>query len=171
MVSPATNPTIQILKEIKLFQVFKDPELVQLLAAGQTQTVEAFANIVIEGEFTWGLYLILDGTVGVFKSNQISGTTYDVGQLGSGSFFGEMSLVDENPRSATVRSLTECKLFFISKEAFIQFLGRSSELKLRFYESCIQNLVSRLRDLNDNYVISQYQLWKTALIKGKEEVA
>lgn len=76
-----------------------------------------------------------------------------------------MSLVDENPRSATVRALTACNLFLLSKESFLQFIGSSSDLKVRFLDSCVRNLVARLRELDDNYVVSQYQLWKTALKK------
>ena len=74
-------------------------------------------------------------------------------------------LVDDNPRSATVRALTNCQLFYISKDQFQGFLAASKDLKLRFYESCIHTIVTRLRELDDNYVISQYQLWKAAFKK------
>jgi CRP-like cAMP-binding protein len=154
-----------MLKEVKLLQSFKEPELAKLIMVGAGQTYESHSNIVIEGETSWGLYLILEGVVGIYKTNKLTGEHYDVGQLRYGSFFGEMSLVDENPRSATVRALTDCHLFYISKESFTQFLETSTDLKLRFYESCVKNLVGRLRELDDNYVISQYQLWKTALKK------
>ena len=161
-------PTTKVLHEIKLFQVFSEQDLLPLIENGEAKTYEAYVNIIIEGEQSWGLYLILDGTVGIFKSNALSGNTYDVGQLGKGSFFGEMSLVDENPRSATVRALTDCQLFYISKEVFSVFLDHSDGQKLRFYETCVKTLVSRLRELDDNYVTSQYLLWKTALLKEKE---
>lgn len=162
------QPTPALLHEIKLLKPFSDGELASLISAGQGVSKEAHANVVIEGELSWGLYLILEGTVGIFKSNKMSGDTYDVGQLRAGSFFGEMSLVDDNPRSATVRALTDCSLFYISKDSFMSFLDSASDLKLKFYESCVQNLVYRLRELDDNYIISQYQLWKSALNKGKE---
>lgn len=159
------KPSVSLLKEIKLLKPFTDQELLQLIQVGTSAAYEAHTNIIIEGELSWGLYLILEGILGVFKTNKLTGEDYDVGQLKGGGFFGEMSLVDENPRSATVRGLTNCQVFYISKEAFQAFLGRSQDLKLRFYESCVKNLVGRLRELDDNYVISQYQLWKTALRK------
>ena len=164
------RPTPEILKEVNLFSVFSEAELQKLIQLGQTVKYEEFSNIVIEGELSWGMFLILDGTVGVFKNSTIGGGVYDVGQLEKGSFFGEMSLVDEDPRSATCRALCDVQVFFISKEAFTKFLNKSPDLKLRFYQICTQNLVKRLRDLNDHYVISQYQLWKRALNK-KEEAA
>ena len=154
-----------MLREIKLLRAFSENELSQLIAMGAAANYEAHSNMVIEGELSWGLYLILEGVVGIFKTNKLTGDVFDVGQLRGGSFFGEMSLVDENPRSATVRALTNAQLFYISKDVFNKFLDQSKDLKLRFYDSCIRTLVKRLRDLDDNYVISQYQLWKTALKK------
>ena len=165
MVNPNVKPTVAMLREVRLLQSFSDSELVRLIQLGSGASFEAHSNIVIEGETTWGLYLILEGVVGIYKSNKLTGDHYDVGQLRYGNFFGEMSLVDENPRSATVRALTDCHVFYISKETFTQLLESSSDLKLRFFEACVKNLVSRLRELDDNYVISQYQLWKTAMKK------
>ena len=130
-----------------------------------TANYEDHANIVIEGELSWGLFVILEGMVGVFKNNKLTGEPYDVGQLRPGNFFGEMSLVDENPRSATVRALTNCQLFYISKEHFQHFLSASQDMQLKFFQTCIQTIVGRLRELDDNYVVSQYQLWKAAIRK------
>ena len=165
MVDANAKPTVPMLKEIRLLQAFSDAELGQLIMLGSGSAYEAHSNIVIEGETSWGLYLILEGVVGIYKSNKLTGEHYDVGQLRYGNFFGEMSLVDDNPRSATVRALTDCHVFYISKDAFAKLLQSSTDLKLRFYEACVKNLVGRLRELDDNYVISQYQLWKTAMKK------
>lgn len=165
MVEPVAKPSVPMLKEIKLLAPFSDQDLNQLLQAGSSVSFEAHSNIVIEGEMSWGLYLILDGSVGIFKTNKLTGESYDVGQLRKGNFFGEMSLIDNNPRSATVKALSDCHLFFISKEAFQNFLVQSQERRIKFYESCIRTLVIRLRELDDDYVVSQYQLWKVALKK------
>jgi CRP-like cAMP-binding protein len=168
MTPQTTTPhklTISMLKEIKLLQPLTDAELTQVLQLGKWIKFEAHSNIVIEGELSWGLYLIVDGLIGIFKTNKLTGENYDIGQLRKGSFFGEMSLIDNNPRSATVKALTECELLYISKEAFQALLNHSPATKIRFYESCVKHLVARLRELDDNYVISQYQLWKIALKK------
>ena len=162
------KPSVSVLKEVRLLQTFTEQELAQLIQMGAAANYEAHSNIVIEGELSWGLYLILSGTVGIYKNNKLTGQSYDVGQLRMGNFFGEMSLVDENPRSATVRAISDVYLFYLSKDTFSNFLNQSGNLRLRFYESCVRTLVGRLRELDDNYVISQYQLWKTVL---KKEVA
>jgi CRP-like cAMP-binding protein len=163
------TPTVALLREVKLFKPFTDSELGQLLQLGELNEYEPHTNIVIEGEMSWGLFVIMGGTVGIFKQNKLTGDLFDVGQLKTGSCFGEMSLIENAPRSATVKSLIEAQLYHISKEAFMGFLNRSSDLKLRFYESCTKLLSSRLREVDENFVISQYQLWKTAI--HKREVA
>ncbi len=152
-----------LLKEVKLLARLSDAELLELIALGETKVYEPHTNVIIEGEMTWGLFIILDGMVGIFKHNKISGDTYDVGQIRQGSFFGEMSLVDDNPRSASVRSLTPCHLLYISKTSFNDWLNKSPERRLRFYEDCVKDLVNRLRTLDENFVVSQYQLWQSVL--------
>jgi CRP-like cAMP-binding protein len=160
MVGSNVRPSVKMLREVKLFRPFSDEELAQLISIGASASYEAHSNIIIEGELSWGLYVLIEGMVGIYKTNKLTGESYDVGQLRSGSFFGEMSLVDENPRSATVRAATDCQLFYISKDSFTHFLDQSGGLKTRFHESCLKDLVWRLRELDDNYVICQYQLWK-----------
>lgn len=161
--------TPKLLKEIQLLNSFSEQELAKLIPGGTISEVEAHTNIMVEGEPSWGFYIILEGLVGVFKTNQLTGLSFELRELQAGNFFGEMSIIDDNPRAASVKSLTPTKLFFISKEAFHSFLNQSADLKLRFYSSCVKSLVNRLRELNDNYVVSQYQLWQTAIKKeGKD---
>src|SRR5262245_32914174 len=113
MVSANARPTVAMLRDVKLLRKFSEAELAQLIELGNGAVYEPHTNVVIEGELSWGLYLILDGVVGVYKNNKLTGELYDVGQLRNGMFFGEMSLIDENPRSATVRTLTDTHVFFL----------------------------------------------------------
>lgn len=163
MVTDLLSNPASLLKEIKILANFSDQDLVRIAELGTILQFEPHSNIVIEGELTWGVYLILEGQVGILKSNKLTGDVYDIGQLRKGSFFGEMSLIDDNPRSATVRALTNVQLLCITKEAFNTFMSKSHEHKMKFYEHCIHDLVKRLRDLDDDYVVSQYQLWRTAI--------
>jgi len=160
-----TNTSLapELLRSVRIFAPFQDNELQQLIQACEVIDKEAHSNIVIEGELSWGLYIILEGVVGIMKNNALSGESYDVGQLGAGAFFGEMSLIDDQPRSATVRSLLPVKLLHIPKERFMAILASSPSMRDRFHENCIRDLVKRLRELDENYVVSQYQLWKTAI--------
>ncbi len=163
--SEKIRPSAELLKHVRLLAAFEERELEKLVQLGSSRHYEPHTNIVIEGELSWGIYFILAGKVRVFKRNRMTGESHDVGQLEQGSFFGEMSLVDHQPRSASVKSLTESHVFFIDKKDFQKYLDDSDERKIRFYESCLQSIVNRLRETDENYVISQYQLWKRALKK------
>ena len=160
-----TALSLETFRKIKIFDGLDDLQLTEAMRVGNTVTFEALTNILIEGEISGGLYVIIEGHVGVFKTNKLSGNLLDIGQLKAGQFFGEMSFIDDNPRSASVRALTDCKLYYLAKHQFMEFLRQSPETKIKFYENCIQDLISRLRILDENYIISQYQLWKTAMKK------
>jgi len=168
MVTPGLKATVAHLKEVSILKCFSDAELEQILALGETKAFDPHANIVIEGELTYGLYIMLEGLCGIYKGNRGTNDTYDVGQLRAGGFFGEMSLIEDGSRSATVRSLTDAQVFFVGKEQFNQFVAQSAELKTRFLESTVKDLCGRLRELDENYVSAQVQLWKFALKKTKE---
>ena len=160
--------TPERLKEVAFLESFSDEELKTLIGLGTVHEYEAHSNIVIEGEDSWGIYVILSGSTSIIKANKVSGNCYEVGELRTGGIFGEMSIIDSAPRSATVKATSPCKVFYLSKETFENFLGESTERLTRFYQKCLKILVERLRDLGDSYVISQYQLWKTAIQKQKE---
>jgi CRP-like cAMP-binding protein len=162
--------TWQALKEITMFQNLNDTEIKELYGLGQAQNFEAYANVIIEGEQTSGMYLLMNGTAGVFKTDRVSGKTYDICQLREGSIFGEFSLVDDQPRSANIRTLTDCELLYFPKEKFSAFLQKQSDRQIRFYEGSVRALVWRLRELDQEFVQSQYQLWETALKVNKEAV-
>lgn len=153
---------------VPLFSCFSREELQRLVSVGKSVVVEPFTNVIIEGEMSWGMFLVLEGQVGIYKVNPLTGATHEVGQLQTGAFFGEMSLIDDQPRSATVQSLTACQLFSVEKQAFQEALLATPEQRLKFSESCMRLLVGRLRALNDDHVVSQYQLWQKALGGLKE---
>lgn len=153
------------MREIKLFEGFPDADLAQLLTLGKIQNYEAHSNLVIEGEPTGGLMIIIQGLVSILKRNRNTGDLLDLGQIRAGGFFGEMSMIDRNPRSATVRALVTTSVIAITREDFLAWLQNNTALTIKFQENCLRELVTRLRDLDDHYIQSQYQLWKSAIRK------
>jgi CRP/FNR family cyclic AMP-dependent transcriptional regulator len=84
------------LRSVPLFAGLKDRELKDVL--GRTREVEhTGGEIVEEGAKGIGFHLILDGTATVLQHGEVRRT------LGPGDYFGEISLIDGKPRSATIR--------------------------------------------------------------------
>lgn len=152
------------LKDITLFGRFTDQELARIYAIGKLVKLLPQINAVIEGEPSRGLYIILHGKVSVYKTDQVSGNLTRLALLEDGANFGELSLFDAAPRSATVMTETVCYLFQLDADVFNAFLNQAEgDVALRFYRTCAEELATRFRRLNGDYLTSQQMLWKYAL--------
>lgn len=109
-----------------LFRVMAADQLQQLAAAGQVLTFAPGEAIVREGESGDCLYQ-LRGRVEVLKAVG-PGRQVSVRQLGPGEHFGEMTLLLNQPRSATLRALEECRLLQLDRQALAPLLEAQPEL-------------------------------------------
>jgi CRP/FNR family cyclic AMP-dependent transcriptional regulator len=96
---------------------------------------------VRSGEETDALYVILSGRVKVLIPDE-EGHEVILSVMGPHEFFGEMGLLDEQPRSASVQTLEQCDMLRFSKAGFMNCLKDNFELAMQV----IRNLVRRLRD-------------------------
>ena len=156
------------LGEISIFKRFTNAELQKLYSCGQFSVLGPQCHAVIEGDSSRGLCVILDGTVSVFKNDPTNNSMARLAVLESGAYFGELSLFDSTPRSATVTAESTVQCFSLDASVFLQFLEKMGDnLQLRFYRTCAEELVVRLRSLNLDYIASQNTLWRYAFRKEK----
>jgi signal transduction histidine kinase len=101
-----------------------------------------------EGDESDGMYAILEGQVRIFKRDS-EGHEVDVTTMQFGDFFGEMALLDNKPRSATVVCLTACKLFRLDQVEFITILAEARSQKA--FVHLLSVLSSNLRDVTEKY--------------------
>lgn len=99
------------------------------------------ANEVIfrQGDRGDRLYIIVDGQVEVVKEDPGKGEEI-LGRLGAGECFGEMALVNDNPRMATVRSLSSTNLLTVDREAFHALFAHLPPLRGLFQQLIDQRL-------------------------------
>jgi len=100
-------------------------------------------TILTEGEDGDSAFLIVDGSVEV--SVGAASQAKAVGTLSAGEVFGEMSLIEPGPRSATVRALTDTECIVTNYDEFITSLQADPERAVEF----MKTLVRRLRHMNE----------------------
>ena len=95
--------------------------------------------ILREGEFGDGIYVLHEGSVQI--STALPGKDRRVlSMLGPGTFFGEMAVIDEGPRSATAVAATDVRASFIPSEQVWELLGQSPPLLVAMMRETIQRM-------------------------------
>ena len=133
--------TPRILKTVPLFSSLSDEQLQVLQRCLQQRSYPRNSLIVQVGEATDALYIILSGRVKV-QIADAQGREGILAIMGPHEYFGEMGLLDDQPRSASVETLEACEMLRFSKSGFIACLKDNFELAMVI----VRNLVQRLRE-------------------------
>lgn len=135
---------INFLKLVPLFSSLKDEELDTILNYSSKVNYPKNKIIFIEDEEGNELYMILKGSVKVVRISE-SGEEIILAVLKKGDFFGEMSLLDGKPRSATVISDEDSILILFNKNNFEKVIEKYPRIALKL----LKELTSRLRKADD----------------------
>jgi CRP/FNR family cyclic AMP-dependent transcriptional regulator len=135
----ALNPNV--LKNVPLFSSFTDQQLATLLPAVQHRRFPRGSYVIRAGEETDALYIILAGRAKVLIPDD-DGNEVILAMIGPNDFFGEMGLLDDQPRSASVETVESCEMLRITRTAFLNCLKDNFDAAMLI----IRNLVRRLRE-------------------------
>jgi serine/threonine protein phosphatase PrpC/CRP-like cAMP-binding protein len=133
----------EILRRIPLFQHMSYKELLALLGIARGRQFEKGQNIIKEGEQGDELFVLFRGRVDVSKAG------LRIAQLKAGGHFGEMGLVDQAPRSATVLAVEDTSAISIDRDSLLKLMRRDSLLAVKLLWSFVQVLSERLRNTNE----------------------
>ena len=139
---------VQMLAKVNLFAGLQASHLRRIAGLGLEEVHPANGLIFTEGTQGDKVYLILSGAVRI--SRNVPGMGEEaLAVLRAGTYFGEMALIDEFPRSADARAHEECRLFVIRKEDLADLLFVDRDLAYDLLWSFVRTLSSRLRETND----------------------
>ncbi len=134
--------TITVLKHVALFQGFSRRELETLAGHAVKKSYPKNTLLLAEGDCTDCLYVIVNGRVKVYRTDE-EGREVILAMLGPGEYFGEMALLDNEPRSASIITRTACELLTIPKDGFMQIFSlNATALNL------LKGMSHRLREAN-----------------------
>ena len=131
----AGSDAISMIASVPFFSDLNEKKRKAIAAEGRELSYKAGDKMVDEGTTGVGFYLILDGKAEVRKGNRVLAT------LGKGQFFGEMSLIDEQPRSADVVAVAPTKCWALTSWAFAGLVKTNPDIALLM----LKELVKRLR--------------------------
>ena len=137
----ATMVSTAVLKAVPLFTSFPEDQLRMLTTVVTRRSLPRSTTVMASGDPTDSLYIVLSGRLKVMMSDA-EGKEVILSILTAGEFFGEMGLIDDAPRSASVVSIEPCELLSIAKRDFKKCLAENFEMA----QAVMRGLVRRLRD-------------------------
>ena len=132
-------PVPSILAQLPLFSVLSDADLERLAEISRTRLYKKRETIFRSGDEGTALYVIESGEVKLALTS-LSGKERALALLGPGAFFGELSLLDGEPRSADAMARTECRLLMIGRAEFLDFLDKRPGLARALLAALSQRL-------------------------------
>jgi len=137
-----------ILAQIDIFDGLPLAHLHRVVAIGNEQQYKKNATVFSEGDAGDKFYLILDGAVRI--SRFVPGMGEEaLAVLKTGAYFGEMSLIDDAPRSASAIAHEKTKLFEINRQDLEDLLFVDRDLAYELLWNFVRTLSRRLRATND----------------------
>jgi len=129
---PGPRPDVELLARVPLFEGLSRAHLGRVASLAEHTTYNAGRVIVKRDEPGRAFYVIVDGTAKVVKGKIV--TARREAELGPGDFFGELSLLDGDPRAASVIAATPLTTIRIERAAFRHLLREEPELALKVLE-------------------------------------
>jgi CRP-like cAMP-binding protein len=116
MLSIKRDQKIDLLKKVPMFSNLSNRQLIEIAKHAQQVSVKEGTVLAEQGRKGWEFFFIVEGEAQVEKDGKA------IRRLASGDFFGEISLIDQEPRTATVTAETNMMLLVVDTRSFDHLL-------------------------------------------------
>ncbi|MDP4916193.1 MAG: Crp/Fnr family transcriptional regulator, partial [Haliea sp.] len=131
-----------MLQQVEIFQGLSKEELDALASSSTSRSFPKNTVVIHENDPADSLFVIESGKVKVYCSDK-NGKEFIMNTQGAGDYFGELALLDDSLRSASVRTVEKCSFCIIFKEDFNRVLDEHPSIARKL----ISNLAQRVRKL------------------------
>lgn len=137
----STDQKADVLGRLPLFAGISPESMARLADVAGEQQFEPGDFIVRQGQVGTGLFVIVEGEASVLRG------LAEIARLGPGEFFGELSVIDQLPRVASVRAETPLRSLAVASWDMLRLLDEDRALSLNL----IKGLVARAREFGDQH--------------------
>jgi CRP/FNR family cyclic AMP-dependent transcriptional regulator len=134
-----------MLENVPLFSGLPKEALAEIEQHGSVKSYKKHVIVINQDDETYSLYVILKGSVKVFVSGE-DGREAVLNHQEAGDYFGDLALIDKQPRVASVMTTEPSKFMIISRENFLKCLSKNPEIAINL----IKPMTSRIRMLAKN---------------------
>ena len=134
---------IEMLQKTPLWSALSKQDLKLVAKLSHERSFQIGQAIVTKGEAGVGFYLILEGAVEVRSGGK------SLSKLGPGQFFGEMSIIDNQPRSADVVAIENSRVLILSAWSFKTLISDNPKIALKMMQEFVRRLRESDKSLSD----------------------
>ena len=131
-----------------LFQGFSPRDIDALVPAARSIAAKAREELFHKGDSGSQLYIVIEGRLKALTTS-FEGDDVVFNVMGPGEVFGEVALLSESPRTATVRAIDKCQLLVLDRRDFLAFLKKSPDVAIRMLTVLVERLKSASEFVED----------------------
>ena len=152
----AKSADLDFLRQVSLFRDMADSERQAIWSRLEERRLRRGEALFRERDAGTEMFFIHTGMVIVSKF--VAGRVEQVlARLGPGDFFGEMSLFDGQPRSATIQAETDTVLYWLDRDNLEELIKENPRAATAFFKQLVQVFIKRLRDSSD--LVAEVTRW------------
>lgn len=137
---------LALLKGIPLFRLMDDPHLLILANSCESMSFSRGESLFQQGDEADCLYVIVEGRARVLISN--GSAQREVQECGDDEVIGELAMLSDEPRTATVEAVTDLGVLRLNKDVFMDMLQSDSAMGYQILQVVAQRLASTNRELS-----------------------
>jgi CRP/FNR family transcriptional regulator, cyclic AMP receptor protein len=131
---------VEALKRAPLFEGLSKKELTQLARVSEDMELPEGATLTTEGELGHEFFVIIEGETQVKRKGR------KIGTRGAGDFIGEIALIDQVPRTATVTAKTPLRVFVLTSKDFHHLLEENPNVQRKVMRALARRVAEASRD-------------------------
>ena len=141
----------RLLKSIEIFKLLSDEKLECLTKECMEVSINPGEILFLEGDAGESMFVVLSGEVCIENENTV------VALRSRGEYFGEMTLIEDKPRTATVKAVNETRLLEIFKDQFLTHFASNPQTLMSFLKTGSERARENLKALDQGMKILKAQ--------------